>query len=54
MNWFLLARALLVAAIASTAGVLRPFAELGIVFTVVFGLIVGGLIIVLELRARLG
>jgi len=52
MTWFLLARALLVAAIASTAGMLQPIAGAGPSVNVAFGLAVAGLIIALELRLK--
>lgn len=52
MTWFLLARALLVAAIASTAGMLQPIAGAGPILNVVFGVAVAGLIIALELRLK--
>ncbi|HSK08104.1 MAG TPA: PIN domain-containing protein, partial [Vicinamibacterales bacterium] len=52
MTWFLLARALLVAAVASTAGMLQPIVGAGPVVNVAFGLLVALLIIVLELRLK--
>ena len=52
MTWFLLARALLVAAVASTAGMLQPIAGAGVFVNAAFGLIVAGLIITLELRLK--
>jgi uncharacterized protein YacL len=52
MTWFLLARALLVAAIAVTAGMLQPIVGAGPILNVAFGLAVAGVIIVLELRMK--
>ena len=52
MTWFILARTLFVAAIASTAGMLQPLVGAGPWLNVAFGLVVAGLIILFELRLR--
>ncbi len=52
MTWFLFARALLVAAVASTSGMLQPIVGAGLLVNVVFGLAVAVLIIALELRLK--
>jgi uncharacterized protein YacL len=58
MTWFILARALFVAAIAFTAGLLQPLANLGlaggslVVANVLFGIVLSALVIVFESRLR--
>ncbi len=52
MTWFLLARALLVGAIASTAGMLQPIVGVGVALNVLFGVAVAGVIIAVELRLK--
>ena len=48
MAWFALGRALFVAAIASAAVLLRPLASQGALPNIVFGLVLAGLVVVLE------
>jgi uncharacterized protein YacL len=58
MTWFILARALFVAAIGFTAGLLQPITGLGLAGTaliavnVAFGILLSGLIILFEIRLR--
>jgi uncharacterized protein YacL len=58
MTWFILARALFVAAIAFTAGLLQPLAGIGLggsallAVNVLFGIVLSGLVIVFESRLR--
>jgi uncharacterized protein YacL len=58
MTWFIVARALFVAALGFTAGLLQPITGLGlaapalIVVNVVFGVVLSGLIIIFEIRLR--
>jgi uncharacterized protein YacL len=52
MAWFVLARALFVAAVGYSAYQLTPVHEAGLLANVVFGLIVGSLVVLFEVRLR--
>lgn len=58
MTWFIVARALFVAAIGFTAGLLQPLAALqlpasaAVVINVLFGVVLAGIIILFELRLK--
>ena len=52
MTWFILARALFVAALASTAGTLQPLLGQPVWLNILFGIAVAALIILFELRLK--
>ena len=52
MAWFVVARTLFVAAVGYTAFQIQPFTAVGPVPNIAFGLVLGGLIVILEIRLR--